>query len=93
MGESLSGAGHGAAALGPPECSKGRTPRTFRTLLARRSLLLSLGGFDSSYVAGSDSDWLFRAADAGVLRRSCPLSSSTVGSMETTVPRTDLRRS
>ena len=36
------------------------------TLLARRDLFDSLGGFDASFENGSDSEWLFRAADRGV---------------------------
>lgn len=35
-------------------------------LLARRELFDSLGGFDPSFENGSDSEWLFRAADRGV---------------------------
>lgn len=36
------------------------------SILARKSLFGVIGGFDESYEMGSDSDWFFRAKDAGV---------------------------
>ena len=35
-------------------------------LLVRRSVLHQIGGFDASYRHGNDSDWFFRAKDAGI---------------------------
>jgi GT2 family glycosyltransferase len=35
-------------------------------LLARRSTFDAIGGFDTSYVVGSDTDWMVRARDAGM---------------------------
>jgi glycosyltransferase involved in cell wall biosynthesis len=35
-------------------------------MLARRRTFEAVGGFDTSYVQGSDTDWLVRARDAGV---------------------------
>ena len=50
-----------------PELLARRTPGLRPgTLVARRDLFDSLGGFDPSFENGSDSEWLFRAADRGV---------------------------
>jgi glycosyltransferase involved in cell wall biosynthesis len=35
-------------------------------ILARRSAFSAIGGFDSSFVNGSDTDWMLRARDAGL---------------------------
>jgi len=38
-------------------------------LLARRTLFDRLGGFDTTFDYGSDSDWFFRATDSGAVIR------------------------
>ena len=42
------------------------------TLLARRSCIDRVGGFDTCYEIASDTDWIMRARDAGLVLESAP---------------------
>lgn len=50
-----------------PEMAKGPFPAYLPSaLIMRRETLARVGGFDTSFAMGNDSDWFFRAKDAGV---------------------------
>jgi glycosyltransferase involved in cell wall biosynthesis len=49
-----------------PEWTAGQSTGLPNGMVARRSLLATVGGYDEEYRVGEDTDWFMRAVDAGV---------------------------